>query len=95
MHFCEPLWLTVMLGGAGHCVEKHQQEHQPVEVGGLDGHTAVLPECMIQLAQLVAKKRAEGVFLELAHFHFQNTERKTFEPKDRIKWDTAVETLTL
>lgn len=63
LHFREPLWLSVMLGGAGHCVEKHQQKHQPVEVSGLDGHTAVLPHCVIQLAQLVTKKRVETAFL--------------------------------
>lgn len=54
LHLCEPLWLAVMLGGTGHCVEEHQQKHQPVEVSGLDGHAAVLPHCVVQLAQLVA-----------------------------------------
>jgi len=57
LHFREPRRLSVVLGGTGHRVEKHQQKHQPVEVGGLGGHTAVLPECMIQLAQLVTKKK--------------------------------------
>lgn len=64
LHFCEPLWLSVMLGGAGHCVEKHQQEHQPVEVGGLGGHAAVLPECVIQLAQLVTKIKRKKLYFE-------------------------------
>lgn len=52
-----------MLGGAGHRVEKHQQQHQPVEVGGLDGHAAVLPERVIELAQLITgKKSRNGIF---------------------------------
>lgn len=53
MHLREPLGLSVMLRGAGHRVEEDEQKHQPVEVGGLHGHTAVLPEGVIQLTQLV------------------------------------------
>lgn len=59
LHFCEPLGLPVMLRSAGNGVEEHQQKHQPVEVGGLDGHAAVLPHGVVQLAQLVAEKKGE------------------------------------
>lgn len=46
-----------MLRGAGHRVEKHQKKDQPVEVGGFDGHAAVLPERVVQLAQLITNER--------------------------------------
>lgn len=60
MQLREPLGLTVMLGGAGHGVEEHEQQHQPVEVGGLHGNTAVLPESVVELAQLVAKNKSRN-----------------------------------
>lgn len=63
LHLREPLGLPVMLRGAGNRVEEHQQEHQPVEVGGLDGHAAVLPHGVIELTQLVAKKKKVKVLL--------------------------------
>ena len=59
LHLSEPLWLSVMLRGAGNCVEEHQQKHQPVEVGSLDGHATVLPHRVIQLTQLVTNIRTE------------------------------------
>lgn len=62
LHFCEPLRLSVMLGGTGQSVEKHQNKHQPVEVCGLDGDTAILPERVIQLAQLVTEEREETAY---------------------------------
>lgn len=62
LHFREPLWLSVMLRGTGHCVEEHQQKHQPVKVSGLDGHAAVLPHCVVQLTQLVTEEQAETEF---------------------------------
>ncbi len=53
-----------MLRGTGHRVEKHQQKHQPVEVGGLNSDTAVFPERMIQLAQLITKNGRTSILNE-------------------------------
>ena len=57
LHLGEPRGLAVVLGGAGHRVEEHQQQDQPVEVVGLHGHATVLPHGVVQLAQLVAGQR--------------------------------------
>ena len=57
LHVGQPFWLAVVFGGAGHCVEEHQDQYQPVKVSGLDCDTTVLPEGMVQLAQLVTGGR--------------------------------------
>lgn len=69
LHLCEPLRLAVMLGGTGHGVEEHQQKHQPVEVSGLDGHAAILPHRVVQLAQLVATGERKQHFHRVSQQH--------------------------
>lgn len=36
LDFSEPVWLIVMLRGNGKCIEKHQEDHKPVEHIGFD-----------------------------------------------------------
>lgn len=37
----EPVWLVVVLRGDGEGVEKHEEDHQPIENIGLDSSTAL------------------------------------------------------
>lgn len=37
----EPVWLVVVLRGDGEGVEKHKEDHQPIENIGLDSSTAL------------------------------------------------------
>lgn len=37
----EPVWLVVVLRGNGEGVEKHEEDHQPIENIGLDSSTAL------------------------------------------------------
>lgn len=37
----EPVWLVVVLRGDGESVEKHEEDHQPIENIGLDSSTAL------------------------------------------------------
>lgn len=78
LHLCQPLGLPVMLGGAGDRVEEHQQKHQPVEVGGLDGHAAVLPHGVIELTQLVTKRGQKQMSVHL----------RTEKQRERERWLT-------
>lgn len=41
LDLCEPVWLVVVFRGNGKGVEKHKEDHQPVENIGLDSGAAL------------------------------------------------------
>lgn len=63
LDLCEPVWLVVVFRGNGKGVEKHKEDHQPVENIGLDGSAALPSAESIPSAPVTTWKIGKGKVL--------------------------------
>lgn len=63
LDLCEPVWLVVVFRGNGEGVEKHKEDHQPVENIGLDSSAALSSAESIPSAPVATWKIGKGKLL--------------------------------